>query len=40
MVAAGKNMSGKQDADGEVTYATKDDVEFNTVKLVGKPAEV
>ena len=36
---AGKNMSVKQDADGKVTYATKDDVEFNTV-TVGKPAEV
>ena len=38
-MVAGKNMSVKQDADGKVTYATKDDVEFNTV-TVGKPAEV
>ena len=30
---AGKNMSVKQDADGKVTYATKDDVEFNTVTV-------
>ena len=30
---AGKNMSVKQDKNGKVTYATKDDVEFNTVKI-------
>ena len=38
-MVAGKNMSVKQDTNGKVTYATKDDVEFNTV-TVGKPAEV
>ena len=32
---AGKNLTVKQDENGKVTYATKDDVEFNTVK-VGK----
>ena len=32
-MVAGKNMSVKQDADGKVTYATKEDVEFNTVKV-------
>ena len=32
-MVAGKNMSVKQDADGKVTYATKDDVEFTSVKL-------
>ena len=32
-MVAGKNMSVKQDANGKVTYATKDDVEFNTVKV-------
>ena len=26
-------MSVKQDDNGKVTYATKDDVEFNTVKI-------
>ena len=30
---AGKNLTVKQEANGKVTYATKDDVEFNTVKL-------
>ena len=33
---AGKNMSVKHEKDGSITYATKDDVEFNTVK-VGNP---
>ena len=37
-MVAGKNMSVKQDADGKVTYATKDDVEFTSVKL-GKAEE-
>lgn len=32
-MVAGKNMSVKQDDNGKVTYATKDDVEFNTVKI-------
>ena len=32
-MVAGKNMSVKQDENGKVTYATKDDVEFNTVKI-------
>ena len=32
-MVAGKNMSVKQDADGKVTYATKEDVEFTSVKL-------
>ena len=32
-MVAGKNMSVKQDKNGKVTYATKDDVEFNTVKI-------
>ncbi len=32
---AGKNLTVKQDESGKVTYATKDNVEFNTVK-VGK----
>ncbi|WP_243584881.1 ESPR-type extended signal peptide-containing protein [Haemophilus parainfluenzae] len=32
---AGKNMTVKHEANGNITYATKDDVEFNTVK-VGK----
>ena len=36
---AGKNMTVKHEANGNITYATKDDVEFNTV-TVGKPAEV
>ncbi|WP_215769516.1 YadA-like family protein [Haemophilus sp. SZY H36] len=35
-MVAGKNMSVKQDENGKVTYATKDDVEFNTVN-VGEP---
>ena len=30
---AGKNLTVKQEANGKVTYATKDDVEFNTVKV-------
>ncbi|SQF84192.1 YadA-like family protein [Neisseria cinerea] len=30
---AGKNLTVKQEANGKVTYATKDDVAFNTVKL-------
>ena len=30
---AGKNLTVKQDENGKVTYATKDDVEFNTVKV-------
>ena len=30
---AGKNMSVKHEKDGSITYATKDDVEFNTVKI-------
>ena len=34
-MVAGKNLTVKQDENGKVTYATKDDVEFNTVK-VGK----
>ena len=33
---AGKNMTVNQEANGNITYATKDDVEFNTVK-VGAP---
>ena len=37
-MVAGKNMSVKQDADGKVTYATKEDVEFTSVKL-GKAEE-
>lgn len=32
-MVAGKNLTVKQDADGRVTYATKDDVEFATVKI-------
>ena len=32
-MVAGKNMSVKQDTNGKVTYATKDDVEFTSVKL-------
>ena len=35
-MVAGKNMSVKQDENGKVTYATKDDVSFNTV-TVGEP---
>ena len=35
-MVAGKNMSVKQDENGKVTYATKDDVSFNTVN-VGEP---
>ena len=34
-MVAGKNMSVKQDDNGKVTYATKDNVEFNTVKVGG-----
>lgn len=34
-MVAGKNLTVKQEADGKVTYAMKDDVEFATVK-VGK----
>ena len=30
---AGKNLTVKQEANGKVTYSTKDEVEFNTVKL-------
>ena len=30
---AGKNMTVKHEANGNITYATKDDVEFNTVKV-------
>ncbi|AHG76889.1 YadA-like family protein [Mannheimia varigena] len=30
-MAAGKNLTVKQEANGKVTYATKDDVTFNTV---------
>ena len=32
---AGKNMSVKHEKDGSITYATKDEVEFNTVKVGG-----
>ena len=32
-MVAGKNLTVKQDENGKVTYATKDDVEFNTVKV-------
>ncbi|MDY5305200.1 YadA-like family protein, partial [Fusobacterium gastrosuis] len=32
-MVAGKNLTVKQEADGKITYATKDDVEFNTVKI-------
>lgn len=32
-MVAGKNLTVKQDAGGKVTYATKDDVEFVTVKI-------
>lgn len=32
---AGKNMSVKQDSQGKVTYATKDDVNFNSVQFGG-----
>lgn len=32
-MVAGKNLTVKQDAGGKVTYATKDDVEFATVKI-------
>ena len=35
-MVAGKNLTVKQDANGKVTYATKDDVSFNTVN-VGEP---
>jgi len=30
---AGKNLTVKQEADGKVTYATKDDVNFNSLSL-------
>ena len=30
---AGKNMTVKHEANGNITYATKDNVEFNTVKI-------
>lgn len=32
---AGKNLTVKQEADGKVTYATKDDVQFNSVQFGG-----
>lgn len=32
-MVAGKNLTVKQEANGKVTYATKDDVEFATVKI-------
>ena len=32
-MVAGKNLTVKQEANGKVTYSTKDNVEFNTVKL-------
>lgn len=32
-MVAGKNLTVKQEADGKVTYAIKDDVEFATVKI-------
>lgn len=32
-MVAGKNLTVKQDAGGKVTYVTKDDVEFATVKI-------
>ena len=32
---AGKNLTVKQEANGKVTYATKDDVSFNTVQVGG-----
>ena len=35
-VKAGKNMTVKHEANGNITYATKDDVEFNTVKVGNK----
>ena len=35
-MVAGKNLTVKQEANGKVTYATKDDVEFNTVQVGGK----
>ena len=32
---AGKNLTVRQEANGKVTYATKDDVSFNTVNVGG-----
>ena len=32
-MAAGKNLKVKQEANGKITYATKDEVEFNNVKV-------
>ncbi|QBQ62958.1 hypothetical protein EXH44_01300 [Actinobacillus indolicus] len=32
-MAAGKNMTVKQDADGKITYATAEDVDFNSVTV-------
>ncbi|EER47707.1 adhesin, partial [Actinobacillus minor NM305] len=32
-MAAGKNMTVKQEASGKITYATAEDVDFNTVTL-------
>ena len=32
-MVAGKNLTVKQEANGKVAYSTKDEVEFNTVKL-------
>ena len=34
-MVAGKNLTVKQEANGKVTYSTKDEVEFNTVKVGG-----
>ena len=34
-MVAGKNLTVKQEANGKVTYATKDDVQFNSVQLGG-----
>ena len=34
-MVAGKNLTVKQEANGKVTYSTKDDVQFNSVQLGG-----
>ena len=34
-MVAGKNLTVKQEANGKVTYSTKDDVSFNTVQVGG-----
>ena len=39
-MVAGKNLTVKQEANGKVTYATKDDVQFNSVQFGDKGPKI